>query len=228
MVHELAHQWFGDSVTPAHLVRPVAERGPRHLVRGAVRGGEADRRWQRGCRRRTSESDALARASGPPGRPHAAEPGKKISIFRPNVYDGSALVLYALREEIGGAGLRAAGAGAGSPGTGTAPPPPPTSSAWPTRSPEGPECVPRRLALRREDPADARPPGLDGRGRAGKARMTARAGRASAIFRRRTQRHGTLRRLASGDAGQASPCGTPRGRRGDCAPHRISRHPPST
>ncbi len=31
----------------------------------------------------------------------APAPGQKISIFRPNIYDGAALVLYALRQEIG-------------------------------------------------------------------------------------------------------------------------------
>ena len=32
MVHELAHMWFGDSVSPVRVERPVAQRGPRDLV----------------------------------------------------------------------------------------------------------------------------------------------------------------------------------------------------
>ncbi|MEU3749784.1 hypothetical protein AB0E71_32065, partial [Streptomyces narbonensis] len=37
----------------------------------------------------------------PPAAPEPPSPGHKISLFRPVVYDGSALVLYALRQEIG-------------------------------------------------------------------------------------------------------------------------------
>ena len=46
-------------------------------------------------------SDRWRAAGGPPAAPKAPDPGRKISIFRPNVYDGAALVLYALRQEIG-------------------------------------------------------------------------------------------------------------------------------
>ena len=48
-----------------------------------------------------SVSDRWRAAGGPPAAPKAPDPGRKISIFRPNVYDGAALVLYALRQEIG-------------------------------------------------------------------------------------------------------------------------------
>ena len=77
MVHELAHQWFGNSVTPAHLVRPVAQRGARHLVRGPVR---ARRRrtspWRARMRQAYRASDALAGGRRPArraqGRPSPA------------------------------------------------------------------------------------------------------------------------------------------------------------
>ena len=36
MAHELAHQWFGDSVTDRRLVRHLAQRGFRHLRRVAL------------------------------------------------------------------------------------------------------------------------------------------------------------------------------------------------
>ena len=105
---------------PAHLVRPVAQRGPRHLVRGAVRRGEGGphpgEAHEGGLRR-------LRRAGAPPAarppRPRRPSAGQKISIFRPNVYDGAALVLYALRQEIGRA-PSSAWSGPGSPATGTA------------------------------------------------------------------------------------------------------------
>ncbi|KJY44493.1 zinc metalloprotease, partial [Streptomyces sp. NRRL S-444] len=38
---------------------------------------------------------------GPPAAPKPAAPGEKIGLFRPVVYDGAALILYALRQEIG-------------------------------------------------------------------------------------------------------------------------------
>ncbi len=46
-------------------------------------------------------SDSWRATGGPPAAPKGPEPGQKISIFRPNVYDGAALALYALRQEIG-------------------------------------------------------------------------------------------------------------------------------
>ena len=46
-------------------------------------------------------SDRWRAAGGPPALPKAPKPGQKISIFRPSIYDGAALVLYALRQEIG-------------------------------------------------------------------------------------------------------------------------------
>jgi aminopeptidase N len=104
MVHELAHQWFGDSVSPTrwsdlwlneghatwYQWRYATEKyGPRlgttfdELVRGAY---EAD--------------DQLRGAAGPPAAP--LPPGRgKLGIFRGNVYISAALVLYALRHEMG-------------------------------------------------------------------------------------------------------------------------------
>ncbi|MGK5637356.1 M1 family metallopeptidase [Streptomyces sp. URMC 126] len=101
MVHELAHQWFGDSVTPrtwgdlwlneAHATWYEAEyaehKGGRKLV---------DR-----MRRAYQYSDLMRVDGGPPAALKQPAPGKKVAIFRPVVYDGGALVLYALRQEIG-------------------------------------------------------------------------------------------------------------------------------
>lgn len=36
-----------------------------------------------------------------PGRTEGPRPGEKVGLFRPAVYDGAALALYALRQEIG-------------------------------------------------------------------------------------------------------------------------------
>jgi aminopeptidase N len=48
-----------------------------------------------------SLSDGWRAAGGPPAAPQAPAPGQQLSLFRPVVYDGSALVLYALRQTIG-------------------------------------------------------------------------------------------------------------------------------
>ncbi len=47
-------------------------------------------------------SDRWRAAGGPPAAPKPPASGSKTGIFRSNVYDGAALVLYALRQEIGG------------------------------------------------------------------------------------------------------------------------------
>jgi aminopeptidase N len=46
-------------------------------------------------------SDRWRAAGGPPAAPKEPKDGRKIGIFRANVYDGAALFLYALRQEIG-------------------------------------------------------------------------------------------------------------------------------
>ncbi|MEU9156956.1 M1 family metallopeptidase [Streptomyces sp. NPDC048417] len=101
MVHELSHQWFGDSVSP-HVWSDVwlneghatwyealyaQEKGKRPMIDRMKAAYGASDRWRA--------------AGGPPALPKAPDPGQKISIFRPNIYDGAALALYALRQEIG-------------------------------------------------------------------------------------------------------------------------------
>ncbi|MFB7916108.1 M1 family metallopeptidase [Streptomyces sp. NPDC056061] len=101
MVHELAHQWFGDSVSPlgwsdlwlneGHATWYEARYAEEH-------GGESLESRMHDAYVR---SDGWRAVGGPPARPDAPAPGQKLSLFRPVVYDGSALVLYALRQEIG-------------------------------------------------------------------------------------------------------------------------------
>ncbi|WP_069884759.1 M1 family metallopeptidase [Streptomyces luteocolor] len=106
MVHELAHQWFGDSVSPrawsdlwlneGHATWYEALYAEERAKKSGVKQTLKDR-----MRDAYRQSDAWRAAGGPPARPQRPAPGQKISIFRPVVYDGSALVLYALRQEIG-------------------------------------------------------------------------------------------------------------------------------
>jgi aminopeptidase N len=100
LVHELAHQWFGDSVSPRTWSDLWLNEGHAtwyEALYAEERGGPALKRRMREAYR---ASDGWRASGGPPARPKAPGNGK-ISIFRPVVYDGSALVLYALREEIG-------------------------------------------------------------------------------------------------------------------------------
>ena len=107
MVHELAHQWFGDSVSPTawrdvwqneghatyYEFAYAAEKGVlaadagdgdlTHLMRTVYRLGD---QW-RG-------------RFGPPGAPRSST---LLGLFNPDVYYGGALVLYALHQRIGAA-----------------------------------------------------------------------------------------------------------------------------
>lgn len=101
MVHELAHQWFGDSVAPRTWSDLWLNEGHATWYEALYAEEKADRPMEARMRAAYRASDTWRAAGGPPAAPKGAEPGEKLSIFRPNVYDGSALVLYALREEIG-------------------------------------------------------------------------------------------------------------------------------
>ncbi|MFC8195912.1 M1 family metallopeptidase [Streptomyces sp. NPDC057298] len=101
MVHELAHQWFGDSVSPRTWSDLWLNEGHATWYEALYAEEKADRPMEARMRAAYRSSDTWRAAGGPPAAPKEAEPGEKLSIFRPNVYDGSALVLYALRQEIG-------------------------------------------------------------------------------------------------------------------------------
>ncbi|MEV0372375.1 M1 family metallopeptidase [Streptomyces sp. NPDC050636] len=103
MVHELAHQWFGDSVSPrrwSDLWLSESHATWYEALYAQEKGGNRGSMEAR-LRRAYEWSDEWRAADGPPAAPKPPSAGKKISIFRPIVYDGSALVLYALRQKIG-------------------------------------------------------------------------------------------------------------------------------
>ncbi|WP_306334847.1 M1 family metallopeptidase [Streptomyces sp. KL118A] len=101
MVHELAHQWFGDSVSPRSWSDLWLNEGHATWYEALYAEEKAKKPMTERMRAAYRQSDGWRQAGGPPAWPKAPAPGKKISIFRPVVYDGSALVLYALRQEIG-------------------------------------------------------------------------------------------------------------------------------
>ncbi|WP_415949293.1 M1 family metallopeptidase [Streptomyces sp. KLOTTS4A1] len=101
MVHELAHQWFGNSVTPHRWSDLWLNEGHATWYEALYAEEKAGLRLEDRMRRAYAKSDRWRAAGGPPAAPEPPSPGQKISLFRPVVYDGSALVLYALRQEIG-------------------------------------------------------------------------------------------------------------------------------
>ncbi|MCQ9130794.1 MULTISPECIES: M1 family metallopeptidase [Streptomyces] len=101
MVHELSHQWFGDSVSPRSWSDLWLNEGHATWYEALYAEEKAGRTLEARMKAAYGASDHWRAAGGPPALPKAPRPGQKISIFRPNVYDGAALVLYALRQEIG-------------------------------------------------------------------------------------------------------------------------------
>ncbi|MFD9392030.1 M1 family metallopeptidase [Streptomyces sp. NPDC060000] len=103
MVHELSHQWFGDSVSPRTWSDLWLNEGHATWYEALYAEEKAGDGHTLEARMKAAygASDRWRATGGPPALPKAPKPGQKISIFRPNVYDGAALVLYALRQEIG-------------------------------------------------------------------------------------------------------------------------------
>ncbi|GAB2720367.1 M1 family metallopeptidase [Streptomyces bullii] len=101
MVHELAHQWFGDSVSPRAWSDLWLNEGHATWYEALYAEEKAGKSLEARMKAAYGASDRWRASGGPPAAPKAPKPGQKIGIFRPNVYDGAALVLYALRQEIG-------------------------------------------------------------------------------------------------------------------------------
>ncbi|MFD8432562.1 zinc metalloprotease membrane protein [Streptomyces sp. KO7888] len=101
MVHELAHSWFGNSVSPATWSDLWLNEGHATWYEALYAEETADKPMAERMKAAYGASDRWRTAGGPPAAPKPPKNGSKIGIFRSNVYDGAALVLYALRQEIG-------------------------------------------------------------------------------------------------------------------------------
>ncbi|MCP9986183.1 M1 family metallopeptidase [Streptomyces sudanensis] len=103
MVHELAHHWFGNSVTPRAWSDLWINEGHATWYEALYAEETGHASLEDRMRAAYAESDRWRAEGGPPAAPRPPAPDDKTGLFRPVVYDGSALVLYALRQEIGAA-----------------------------------------------------------------------------------------------------------------------------
>lgn len=95
MVHELSHQWFGDSVAPAVWSDVWLNEGHATWYEWTYAESKGYYSLQSRVRTAYSNGDLDRQEYGPVAQPTVA------SLFAPNVYDGGALVLFALREKVG-------------------------------------------------------------------------------------------------------------------------------
>ena len=104
MLHELAHQWFGDSVAPTRWADVWQNEG--HATWYELESqDEVDSPEFIGFMELVYQYGDLFRMwFGPVGAPRSGDPN---DVFNPNVYYGGALTLFALRQEVGDATFRA-------------------------------------------------------------------------------------------------------------------------
>jgi aminopeptidase N len=109
MLHELAHQWFGDSVAPWEWSDVWLNEGHASWYEysyAAQKGflgddtGTGIQDLEAYMRHVYAQGDQYRAQYGPVAQPPSGDPE---ALFNPNVYEGGALVLYALRQEVGGA-----------------------------------------------------------------------------------------------------------------------------
>ncbi|BFU47594.1 M1 family metallopeptidase [Krasilnikovia sp. MM14-A1004] len=106
MTHELAHQWFGDSVAPKSWSDVWQSEGHAtwyELLYAA--DTKVFKKYTGFANRDAYFKSVYQRANqtrakyGPVARPKSSK--SVWDVFNPNVYDGGALVLYALKQKVG-------------------------------------------------------------------------------------------------------------------------------
>ena len=106
-LHELAHQWFGDSVAPYEWSDVWQNEGHAtwyELTYAADKGYLEDytgvATFTELMKLLYADGDQFRAQFGPVARPRSGDPR---DVFNPNAYAGGALTLYALRQKIGAA-----------------------------------------------------------------------------------------------------------------------------
>jgi aminopeptidase N len=100
MVHELAHQWFGDSVAPAKWADVWLNEGHATWYEYQFRTAADPARFETFLRTIYRFGDLFRAAFGPVASPLSGDPN---ALFSNNAYFGGMLVLYALRQQVGDA-----------------------------------------------------------------------------------------------------------------------------
>ena len=100
MVHELAHMWFGDDVAPARWSDVWLNEGHATWYEWMYANDFFGVNFEARVREAYRQGDQWRAQFGPVAAPsHGGE--DVASMFSPNIYDGGATVLFALREVIG-------------------------------------------------------------------------------------------------------------------------------
>jgi len=103
MVHELAHQWFGDSVSPAQWADVWQNEGHATWYELTYQVAPDAPAFEGLARQVYELGDIWRSVFGPVAGPLSGDP---VDVFNPNVYYGGALVLYALRQQVGDAAFQ--------------------------------------------------------------------------------------------------------------------------
>lgn len=102
MVHELAHQWFGDLVAPATWSDVWLNEGHANWYATRYEQSQGKGELRQAMHRAYRRGDLHRAEYGP-----VAQPKSYKTVFSDQAYDGGALVLYALRQKVGDETFRA-------------------------------------------------------------------------------------------------------------------------
>ena len=98
LVHELAHQWFGDDLAIAEWSDLWLSEGHATWYEGHYAEDVFDISWVDRMHAAYEEANQLRADFGPVARPSGND---FLTLFSNNVYDGGGLVLYALYNRVG-------------------------------------------------------------------------------------------------------------------------------
>ena len=98
LVHELAHQWFGDDLAIAEWSDLWLSEGQATWYEGHYADEVFGISWVDRMHAAYEEANQLRADFGPVARPSSSD---FLTLFSNNVYDGGGLVLYALHNRVG-------------------------------------------------------------------------------------------------------------------------------